>query len=103
MTIKELIVKIKEENLTRIQLEDYYEELTSLYGLIQLEMAEKEKAEAMYFLENKKDGEVERADVAIKRMWRGTPQGQRLIELSHYHKAVEKLLSSVKHRIFSQL
>lgn len=101
MTLKELFHAVREPNLTKTQLESYYDELTNLYGMIHFETAEKEKKEAMYFLENKKDGEVERADIAIKRMWRGTPEGQRLIELGHYSKATEKLLSSVKHRIFS--
>lgn len=101
MTFQELLVAVLEEGLTKTQLESYHAELTNLFALTHLEIAELEKAEARYFLEMKKmDDKI--TDIGIKRFWRGTPQGQRLIELSHTAKAAEKMLASVRSRIFSQ-
>lgn len=102
----ELIKEVQELNLTKQQLEDYHSSLTNLYAQMMWEMAELEKKEAIYFLEHKtmynlKGETTERSDVAIKRMWRGTPEGQRLIELKNYDKATSKVLSSLKSRMYA--
>lgn len=99
--LSELFNQVKEKNLTKTQLEDYHTELTSLFAAMQLEIGELTKAEALYFLEMKKMDEKE-TDVGIKRYWRGTPQGQRLITLTHSAKATEKILSSLRSRMYSQ-
>lgn len=97
-----LLNEVKEQNLTKTQLEAYHTDLTNLYGQMMLEVATLEKAEALYFLENKKDAEgKERTDISIKRMWRGTDKGQRLIELKSFEKAITKVLSSLKNRIYA--
>lgn len=108
MTLLELLQAVKEERLTKMELEDLHTKFTNLYGEMQMEMAFLEKAEAMYFLENKvtlntDKGPKDRSDVEIKRMWRGTLEGQRLIELDRWAKACEKQLSSLKNRIYSLL
>ena len=96
MNLKELIEVVREQNLSKSQLEAYFDELTRLYALMHMELAELEKAEAVYLEKFK----LETA-IATKRAWNVTTQGQRLIEVDHYVKIVEKLLSSIKHRIFS--
>lgn len=98
MTLLELFQVVKEENLTKTQLENYHTQLTSLFATMMLELATLEKKEAMFFLEQKKE-----SDVATKRAWRGTPEGQRLIELSRFSKACEKVLSSLKNRMYATL
>ena len=96
MTLKELIKAVDENNLTKPQLEEYRDKLANLAALMQLELADLEKAEALFFLENKQD-----TDVATKRAWKGSAKGQRMIELTHYYKAAEKILSSLKSRLYS--
>lgn len=95
-TLSSLIEAVKEKNLTKSQLEEYHSELTQLFAQIHLELAVLEKAEAMYL-----SNHAEKTDVAAKRKWQGLEQGQRLIELKHYSKAVEKLLSSLKNRMYA--
>lgn len=92
----DLIVKTKEKNLTKQQLEDYHTDLTSLYAQLCWEMAELEKKEAVFLLES-----IEKAHVAKKRSWRATKEGQRLIELKNYEKGTSKILSSLKNRIYA--
>lgn len=103
-----LIKEVQEKNLTKTQLEEYHASMTSVYAQMLWDMAELEKKEAIYFLEHKtfinlKGESEERSDVAIKRMWRGTEEGQRLIELKNYEKATSKVLGSLKNRIFAAM
>lgn len=96
MTLKELFIAVKEKNLSKTQLEEYRDELSSLFAQIHLEMAEKEKAEALFIVESKLA-----SDVAKKRIWNATPDGQRLIDLKHMSKGAEKILSSLKSRLYA--
>lgn len=105
MKLVELFEAVKEKNLTKTQLEDYHASLTSLFAQMHLEMANLEKIEAIFFLDSKrKSVEVNKeiTDIGIKRAWNASEGGQRLIELKHFTKATEKILSSVKSRIYSQ-
>lgn len=105
MKLQDLFEAVKEKNLSKQALEDYHTELTSLYAQMMFEMSELEKKEAMYFLEKKKyiigQEEKQRSDVEVKRMWRGTPDGQRLIELKNYDKATTKVLMSLRNRMYA--
>lgn len=96
MTFRELIEAIKEKNLSKEQLEDYHLDMSRLYALMQLEKADLEKAEALYLIDQKKE-----SSIATKNAWRATKDGQRLIELDHFTKAAEKLLTSLKSRLYS--
>lgn len=95
MTIRDLIVAIKEQGLTKEQLEGYHSELTSLYATMSLDMADIEKEEALYL----NDCE-EPTKAGAERKWNATEQGQKAITLKHNLRAIEKLLSSVKSRIY---
>ncbi len=105
MKLLDLLNAVTESNLTKQQLEDYHTTLTGLYAQMMWEMAELEKKEATYFLMIKEESELRDnktiPDVTIKRMWRGTVEGQRLIELKNYEKATSKVLVSIKNRMYA--
>lgn len=98
--LSELFKSVSEPNLTKSELEDYHTRLSALYAQIHEEYGSLEKAEAIYFLESKETN-PELADIAIKRKWNGTEKGLRLIEIRHLSKGTEKLLSSLKNRMYS--
>lgn len=94
--LQTLIEEVKQENLTKGELENLYARLTHIYSLAHMETSDKEKLEAVYFLNH-----TEKNDVSARRKFSGSPDGLRLIELKHVIKSLEKLLSSVKHRLFN--
>lgn len=98
MDIKSLIKAVREQNLLKDQLENYYTELTALYAEMSLRIADLEKEEALYLNEC---GEKTRA--GAERLWNATDAGQEQITLKHNLRAIEKLASSVKHRIYNYL
>lgn len=95
ITLKQLIISVKEKNLPKDKLEEYRDQMTSLFAEMQLELAEIRKAKALYFVEKKA-----KTDKETERNWQITREGLREIELSHYSKALEKLLSSLKSRLY---
>lgn len=98
MTLKDLIIAVKEKNLTKDQLEDYRDQMSHLYAEMQMEMAELEKEEAL-FMSGKT---LPNASVAqIKIWWKETKSGQRLIVLKRYCLATKELLNSLKSRLYS--
>ncbi len=98
MTLLELITKVKEKNLNKDQLEDYRDQMSSLFAEMQLEIAELEKEEAIYMgLRNDTDESV----ASIKIMWKATAKGQRLILLKRYCLATKEMLNSLKSRLYS--
>lgn len=97
MKLQELIQSVKEKTLTTEQLENYRDELSHLYALLQLEMADLEKLEAI-FMHNKDD----QKSVAQRKIeWKATTDGQRLLELKRYCLAVKEMLNSLKSRLYS--
>lgn len=97
MNLNDLISLVKEEGLTKSALESYHTQLTNLYALYSLEMADLEKAEAIYI-----SGLKEGTNVARKASWAVTEAGQKQIDVKHSLRALDKLLSSVKNRIYSR-
>lgn len=95
--LTDLFEAVKESNLTKTQLEDYHTQLTKLFADMHLAAADLEKAEAIFYNEK-----PEKTDIATKRKWAVTEQGQRQIQIKHSLKATEKMLGSVKNRIYSQ-
>jgi len=96
MKLLELIKQVNEKQLTKDQLEKYRDDLANLFAQMQFEMADLRKAKAIYFVEKR-----EKTDIGTERTWAVTKEGQREIELSHYCKATEKILSSLKSRLYS--
>lgn len=100
MTLTELFTSIKESNLSRKQLEDYEQELSSLYATYQIRIGELKKERALYFLERQKP---DITDISIRRLWDAIPSGQELIESEANVKAVARMYSSVRSRIYQSL
>jgi hypothetical protein len=98
MSILELFSAVKEQNLTKTQLENYHSVLSSLYADMSIEVAEIKKERAVYYYERTKP---DVSDISIRRSWEVTEKGQRLILVEAYVKATSKLLSSLKSRLYS--
>ncbi len=95
MTIPELIEKIKEDKLSKEQLEDYQTQISYLFQRMQVEIAGLEKEEAMFM------GADNDKSVAQRKIeWKATNSGQRLIELKRYSVALKEMLNSLKSRIY---
>ncbi len=95
MKLLELIKAVNEKKLTKDQLEEYRDEMSNLFAQMQFELAEVKKSKAIYFIEHKLE-----SDKATERAWQATEKGLREIELSHYSKGTEKMLSSLKARLY---
>lgn len=102
ISLKDLIVAVKEERLTKDQLESYHSQLSSLYAEMQLETAIVEKEKALFF-ERVKASYPDSSDISIKRQWLAGAKGQREIELKRYLLATKELISSLKSRIYKLL
>ena len=61
MTLNELIIAVKEKNLTKEQIEAYRDDMSNVYAQMQMEMADLEKKEALFM--EKTDATVARAKV----------------------------------------
>ena len=97
MQITELIQSIKEEKLDKFQLENYSSQLDVLQAEMELALADLEKDEAMFLA---KSEHKTRAMATIQ--WDATEKGQEEIELKRKLRAVSKLASSVKTRIYQK-
>ncbi len=97
MTLQALITAVKEQNLSKDQLEQYRDQMSQLFAQMQLEMAEIEKKEAI-FMGNKTS---EDSVATMKVYWKATNEGQRLIELKRYALATKEMLNSLKSRLYS--
>ena len=93
----ELFLGVKEESLSKQQLEDFHKEMSELYASMHLELGQIEKRKGMYFLPN-----PELTGIAVERKWRATNDGQREIELKSYIRATSAHLKSLKARLYSQ-
>lgn len=97
-TIQDIILGIEEGNLTKEQLEDYSSMLDILGAKLELQLGDIEKSEAMFLADC---GEKTRAGATTK--WEATTLGQNEISLKRQLRAISKLASSVKTRIYQRL
>ena len=95
MNFKELLEAVKDENLPLEKIESYRDALVHLHSAMQIERATLKKAEALYFLKDK-----ESTAVAIKMAWRGSQEGQRLLDIEAYIRAAVKEIDSLKSRVY---
>lgn len=98
MRLTDLFKEVEEKNLTKTQLEDYYSELSQLMSQIAMETADLQKKEALFMTENAHQSVAQR-----KIDWKGTPDGQRLIDLKQFKIASGRVLDSIKTRIYAKL
>ena len=92
------MLEIKEKHLTKDKLEDYSSMLDILCAEYELELADIEKAEAM-FLANCQ----EKSRNGAERIWDASEMGQQEILLKRQLRSASKLASSVKTRIYQRL
>lgn len=97
MKLSELIIAVKEQNLTKDQLENYRTEMSEIFAEMQIEMADLEKEEALFMSESSQDKSVAQRKIE----WKATSKGQRLIVLKRYCLATKELLNSLKSRLYS--
>lgn len=97
MNLKELLEAVKDEKLPLPLIEKYRDEMVHLHTAMQIELADIEKAEAIFF-HDKTQPDV--TDISIKREWRATEKGQRQILLNRYIKAIAKEIDSLKSRVY---
>lgn len=95
MKLVDLFKAVQERNLSKDKLEEYRDDLSNLYALMQLELAEIRKAKALHIFES-----AEKTIAAKEAAWAASEKGQREIELAHYIKGTEKILSSLKSRLY---
>lgn len=96
MKLLELFQAVKDDKLSKDQLEAYHKELSELYTQMHLEMGQVKKRKGMFMLNN-----PELNGVAMKRKWDGSEDGQREIELKSYIQATSAQLKSLKSRLYS--
>ena len=96
MKLEEALKMVREENLTKTQLEDYHTKITDLFIQLQLECADKEKEEALFMSKKEPHDSV----AQMKIFWRASAGGQRLIVLKRYISATSKMLDSIKRRLY---
>lgn len=97
ITLQDLIISVKEQNLQKDQLEKYRDQLSYLFSDMQIEMSLLEKEEAL-FMNGKNDDD---SAISRKIQWKATKSGQRLIVLKRYTLATKELLNSLKSRLYS--
>lgn len=100
MTLNELILAVKEKNLSKDDLEHYRGAMSELYAEMQLELAEVEKAKAIK-MEEMRIAYPEASEVKLKGNWQARPEGLREIVLKRYCLATKELLNSLKSRLYS--
>lgn len=97
ITIQDIISKVKEGDLTKYQLEEYASMLDVLQAEMELELADVEKAHALFLARSE-----EKSRAGAERAWDATELGLKEIELKRQLRAISKLASSVKTRIFQK-
>lgn len=95
--LQTLIEAVREQSLDRQTLEKYRDEMLQFFNLLHLECADLEKKEALFMNLMPENQSVARRKI----MWKSSMEGQRLIEIKHYILSVNKLLDSLKNRIYS--
>lgn len=98
MQLLELFNQIKEEKLSKDQLESYHSQLSHMFADMKIEYADLEKEEAMFFYERTSK---EVTDISIKRIWKASKSGQRMILLKAYIGATTTILQSLKSRLYT--
>lgn len=96
MKLLELFQAVKDDKLSKDQLERYRDQLASLYAEMKLEYSDLEKKEAIYLLNSEAPNWT-----AKKASWKGTTEGQRMIDLKNWMGATSKVIDSLKSRLYS--
>ncbi len=96
MSLQSLLRAVREESLTREQLESYRDEMSHLFAEYQIRMASLEKEEALFMNQKGQDESI----ASVKVRWKASASGQELIVLKRESLALKELLNSLKSRIY---
>lgn len=99
MQLKDVIKIVKDQNLSKEQLEHYFDMVSVLLAELLIEMSKLEKEEALFMNAKSKEESVANRKVS----WKATTGGQRLIVLKNYKDASKILLNSIKNKIYAKL
>ena len=97
MTLQDLILAVREQNLSKDQLEHYHSELCNLKAQLKLEFGELKKKKALYLLGREKDESVASREIS----WGASKEGQRKFEIESYIGSVTALIEGVKARLYN--
>lgn len=97
MKLEEALKKVREEDLSKQELENYHLALSGLLADMKIEVASLEKAKAIFM--SKKEAGQSVADRKVD--WGGTTDGQRLIEMKGKVSATTTMVGSLKTRLYS--
>lgn len=101
MKLIDLLQAVKDENLSLEAIERYRDEMVHLHSAMQIELADIEKAEALFIdAYHINDSSKEATEAERKRKWKATEQGQRQILINRYIKVVVKEIDSLKSRVY---
>ena len=95
MKLIDLVTAVQEPNLTKEQIEAYYDAMAGLQAQIIFEKANLEKQQALFIATS-----YEKSAVAKKNAWNATPDGQRLIELKNYADLAKHMTANLKNRTY---
>ena len=96
ISLSEAIKMVRQENLTKSQLEDYHNQMSLLLAELQIEASELEREEALFLANRSQEESV----ISVKVRWKVTQGGQRLIVVKRYISAVKTLLGSIKNKLY---
>jgi hypothetical protein len=97
MTLKDLITAVKEDNLSKDQLESYHSELCNLKSQLYLELADLKKSKALFMVRREQGESI----ASRKESWDATKEGQRKFEIEAYISSTKALTDSIKSRLYS--
>lgn len=93
---EDLIKKVEEKNLSKDQLNEYYDDLSFLKVKMLSEIARVKKEKALFLLSSEGKSAVDK-----KINWEGSQSGLKEIDLKHQISSISTLLSSLKNRLYT--
>ena len=99
-SLQALFDTVKSDKLSLPQIEAFRDQMVHFHSDLQRVVATLERKEALFGM---KPEHAEKSNATIKREWRASEDGQRLIVYSRYIKAVAKEIDSLKSRVYSLL
>lgn len=95
-TLHDLFLAVKENNLSKDQLEGLHKEMSEVKADKLLQLADVEKKKAVFMLQD-----PEKTGIAKKRAWDGSPDGLIEIDLKAQIRAITTHLKSLQSRLYS--
>jgi hypothetical protein len=97
MKLEEALKKVREENLTKGELENYHLALSGLLADMKIEVSQLKKEKAMFMVQKEAQESIANRKVS----WDATPRGQRLLEMIGNAGATKTMVDSIKSRLYT--